>query len=88
MLQNNPRAQRQFAALQANADPRARVVPFPLAALRPDAVFAETRADIASRRQPTYQTRRAGGVLPPAGDPGGDRHAYADDRQRHHACPA
>ena len=57
LLEGNPRAQRQFAALQAQAGPRGRVVPFPMAALSPDAVFAETRAGgtIATRREPDYR---------------------------------
>ena len=55
LLKGNDRAQRQFAALQAQAGPRGRVVPFPAAALSPDAVFAETRTDIATRREPTYR---------------------------------
>ena len=55
MLEGNERAQRQFAALQGQAGPRARVVPFPLAALRPEAVFAETRSDIATRREPDFR---------------------------------
>ena len=55
MLDGNDRSKRQFAALQASAGPRARVVPFPLSALSPDAVFAETRSDIGTRREPTYR---------------------------------
>ena len=55
MLEGNERAQRQFAALQANAGPRGRVVPFPSGAISPDAVFAETRSIIATRREPDYR---------------------------------
>ena len=55
MLEGNERAQRQFSALQAQAGPRGRVVPFPSAAISPDAVFAETRTNIATRREPDYR---------------------------------
>ena len=55
LIEGNERASRQFAAIQAQAGSRARVVPFPMAALRPEAVFAETRADIATRREPIYR---------------------------------
>lgn len=55
LLDGNDRAQRQFAAIQAQAGPRGRVIPFPLAALRPEALFAETRSDVATRREPTYR---------------------------------
>ena len=55
LIEGNERASRQFAAIQAQAGSRARVVPFPMAALRPEAVFAETRADIATRREPDFR---------------------------------
>ena len=46
----------KFAALSADADGRSRVIPFPMAALRPEAVFAETYgSDVATRREPTYR---------------------------------
>ena len=49
----------EFNRLSAEAGPRARVVPFPMAMLRPDSMFAETRATAvtagALRREPTYR---------------------------------
>ena len=58
-LLDKPGMQDEFNRLSAEAGPRSRVVPFPLAMLRPDAQFAETRAlavtDAMLRREPTYR---------------------------------
>ena len=59
MLQGNDRVSHQFNALQAQAGQRGRVVPFPLSALSPDAVFAEARGTgtttIDTRTSPDYR---------------------------------
>ena len=58
-LLDKPGMREEFNRLSAEAGPRARVVPFPMAMLRPDAQFAETRATAvtagALRREPTYR---------------------------------
>ena len=58
-LLDKPGMRDEYQRLSAEAGPRARVVPFPLAMLRPDAQFAETRATAvtagALRREPTYR---------------------------------
>ena len=49
---------RAYQALSSQADrqsARSRVVPIPLASLRPEVVFAETYSDAANLRQPTYR---------------------------------
>ena len=48
-LLDKPGMRDEFNRLSAEAGPRARVVPMPLAMLRPDAMFAETRATLRSR---------------------------------------
>ena len=59
ILKDNPAARAQFAAIQGQADPRSRVVPVPVMALRPDAAFAETYAEVgtdgAERRERDYR---------------------------------
>ena len=58
-LLDKPGMKEEFNRLSAEAGPRQRVVPFPLAMLRPDIEFAETRAEAvtagAERRQPDYR---------------------------------
>ena len=55
LIEGNDRVQRQFSVHQNEAGQSGRVIPFPLSALSPDAVFAETRSDIATRREPDYR---------------------------------
>ena len=58
-LLDKPGMRDEYQRLSAEAGPRARVVPFPMAMLRPDAQFAETRAIAVTagdlRREPTYR---------------------------------
>ena len=58
-LLDKPGMRDEYQRLSAEAGPRGRVVPMPLAMLRPDAQFAETRATAvtagALRREPTYR---------------------------------
>ena len=58
-LLDKPGMRDEFNRLSAEAGPKSRVVPMPLAMLRPDAQFAETRAlavtDAMLRREPTYR---------------------------------
>ena len=58
-LLDKPGMRDEFQRLSAEAGSRARVVPFPMAMLRPDAQFAETRAAAVVagdlRREPTYR---------------------------------
>ena len=58
-LLDKPGMREEFQRLSAEAGPRARVVPMPLSMLRPDAMFAETRAAAVTagdlRREPTYR---------------------------------
>ena len=58
-LLDKPGMRDEYQRLSAEAGPRARVVPMPLSMLRPDAMFAETRAAAVVagdlRREPTYR---------------------------------
>ena len=58
-LLDKPGMRDEYQRLSAEAGPRARVVPMPLSMLRPDAIFAETRATAVTadelRREPTYR---------------------------------
>ena len=56
LLDKNPWAKAAYGELSAEGDARSRVVPVPVAALRPDMAFAETYgSDAANQRQPTYR---------------------------------
>ena len=58
-LLDKPGMREEYQRLSAEAGPRGRVVPMPLAMLRPDSMFAETRATAVTaaglRREPTYR---------------------------------
>ena len=58
-LLDRPGMRDEYQRLSAEAGPRGRVVPMPLSMLRPDAIFAETRAAAVVagdlRREPTYR---------------------------------
>ena len=56
LLEKNPWAKAAYGELSAEGDGRSRVVPVPVAALRPDMAFAETYgSDAANQRQQTYR---------------------------------
>ena len=89
-LLDKPGMRDEYQRLSAEAGPRARVVPMPLSMLRPDAMFAETRAAAVVagdlRREPTYRRDALVYVLPAEQRARRTRRAESDYRQRHHAA--